>query len=130
MRNKTSFDGMRCNIAHALQAIGDEWSFLIVRDALKGITRFDEFQRSLPISPAVLTKRLGELVESGILEKSQYSDRPPRFEYVLTPAGRQLEVVIVGLDRWGFIHAPGAEHDPLKRPSTATKELAAEWFAA
>lgn len=112
---------MKCNIAYALQAIGDEWSFLIVRDALRGMTRFDEFQKSLPIAPAVLTKRLAGLVESGILERAQYMTRPPRSEYILTPAGRQLEIVILALDRWGFDNALNAEPAPLNTPGPKTR---------
>lgn len=128
MRRSSSFDGMRCNIAHALQAIGDEWSFLIIRDAMKGMSRYDEFLESLGISPTVLSRRLSSLVDAGILEKMRYSDRPQRFEYVLTDAGRDLELVIASLDYWGHEHL--SSDDPkLPTPPTVHAERAIRrWF--
>lgn len=101
---RKSFADMECPIAHALEHVRDPWGMLIVRDALHGLTRFDEFQRSLDISTSSLTRRLNELVNAGILEKRAYSDRPPRHEYVLTPAGEDLKPVIVALAAWGVKH--------------------------
>lgn len=103
---RTSFATMDCPVAHALEHVGDLWSFLIVRDALTGMSRFDEFQRSLGISTSSLARRLNELVDDGVLERRPYSERPPRHEYVLTPAGLDLKPVVVALGAWGHRHDP------------------------
>lgn len=101
---RKSFADMECPIAHALEHVRDPWGMLIVRDALHGLTRFDEFQRSLDISTSSLTRRLNELVDAGIFERRTYSERPPRHEYVLTPAGQDLKSVVVALAAWGMKH--------------------------
>ncbi len=100
MQRKT-FAAMQCPIARSLERVGEWWSILILRDAFYGMTRFDEFQKSLDIAPNILTKRLTALVESGLLERRQYSERPPRFEYVLTDCGRDFRPVLWSLLAWG-----------------------------
>ena len=75
-----------------------------MRDALHGLTRFDEFQKSLEIAPNILTKRLAGLVEAGLLERRRYSERPPRDEYVPTERGRDFRPVLVALMAWGNKH--------------------------
>ena len=77
-------------IARSLERVGEWWSILILRDAFAGLTRFDQFQKSLDIAPNMLTRRLKSLVEAGLLERRRYSDRPPRYEYVLTERGHRL----------------------------------------
>lgn len=94
----------QCPIARSLERVGDEWSVLILREALYGLTRFDEFQKSLGIAPNILTKRLSTLVEAGMLERRQYSDHPPRHEYFLTEAGRDFRNVILAMLAWGNRH--------------------------
>ena len=103
MRHK-SFAGMDCPIALTLDAVGEWWSLLIVRDALHGLTRFDEFQRSLGISPNSLTRRLGALCDAGLLSRHRYQQRPPRDEYRLTARGRDLQPVVEALAGWGRRH--------------------------
>ena len=103
---RTSFATMECPVAHALEHVGDLWSMLIVRDALQGLARFDEFQRSLGISTSSLTRHLNGLVAAGVLERRPYSERPPRFEYVLTEAGLDLKPVVIALAAWGQAHDP------------------------
>jgi DNA-binding HxlR family transcriptional regulator len=90
-----------CPIARSLTCVGDAWSMLILRDASRGITRFDEFRKSLGIAPTILTRRLATLTEEGLLEKRRYSERPPRDEYVLTAAGRDFLPVLVLMGAWG-----------------------------
>ena len=102
--HKTDFSDMPCPIARALDRVGEWWSILILRDAFHGLTRFDQFQRSLGIAPNMLTRRLNGLVESGLLERRRYSERPPRDEYVLTPMGRDLRPVLWALISWGNKH--------------------------
>ena len=94
----------QCPVARSLERVGDEWSVLILRDALYGLTRFDEFQKSLGIAPNILTRRLAALVEAGMLERSQYSEHPPRHEYRLTDAGRDFRTVVLALAAWGNRH--------------------------
>ena len=103
MRRK-SFAEMPCPIARGLERVGEWWSMLILRDTFSGITRFDDFQTSLGIAPAMLTRRLSALVESGLLERRRYSERPPRDEYVLTARGADFAPVLIALLAWGNRH--------------------------
>lgn len=90
-----------CPIARSLSVLGDAWSMLILRDAHAGFTRFDQFRKSLGIAPTMLTKRLSVLVEEGLLEKRQYSEHPPREEYVLTQAGKDFLPALFVIGAWG-----------------------------
>jgi len=101
---RKSFGKMPCPIARSLERVGEWWSILILRDALHGFTRFDEFQKSLDIAPNMLTRRLNALVEAGLLERRRYNERPPRYEYVLTERGRDFRPVIVAMFAWGNKH--------------------------
>ena len=83
-------------IGRGLAKVGDAWSMLILRDALHGLRRFDEFEASLGIAPNILADRLGGLVADGMLEKRRYSARPPRFEYWPTDKARDLVPVLLG----------------------------------
>lgn len=98
---RTSFSDARCPIARSLERVGEWWSILILRDAFLGITRFDDFQASLGIAPNMLTRRLRALTEAGLLERRQYNDKPARYEYVLTPRGRDFRPVMLALMAWG-----------------------------
>jgi DNA-binding HxlR family transcriptional regulator len=99
-----SFEDMACPIARGLDKVGEWWSILILRDAFYGLTRFDEFQKSLNIAPNMLTRRLTTLVESGLMEKRLYNERPPRYEYILTERGRDFRQVMLALVNWGNRH--------------------------
>ena len=101
---RTSFDQMQCPIARGLEHVGEWWSILILRDAFRGATRFEQFQASLGIAPNILTRRLSALVETGLLEKRRYSERPPRDEYVLTERGHDFRPVLWSLLAWGNRH--------------------------
>lgn len=103
MRRK-SFQKMPCPIARSLERVGDWWTMLILRDALHGYRRFDEFRESLGVAPNILTARLAQLVEDGFLEKRQYSERPPRHEYVPTQRGRDFRPVLLSLMAFGNKH--------------------------
>jgi DNA-binding HxlR family transcriptional regulator len=101
---------MQCPIARSLEHVGEWWSILILRDAFQGLSRFDQFQKSLGIAPNMLTRRLSGLVESGLLERRLYSERPPRDEYMLTERGRDFQPVIWAMLAWGNKHfAPEGE---------------------
>ncbi|MGA9702182.1 winged helix-turn-helix transcriptional regulator [Pseudomonas sp.] len=101
---RTSLTRDECPIARSLDRVGEWWSILIMRDALQGLRRFDEFSRSLGIAPNMLTRRLGALVEAGMLERRRYSERPPRYEYVPTPKGEDFRMVLMALVAWGNRH--------------------------
>jgi len=99
--NSVNSSANPCPIARALDVLGDAWSMLILRDAAVGLTRFDEFRKSLGIAPTMLTKRLAALTEEQLLEKRPYSERPPREEYLLTEAGRAYLPVLFMIGAWG-----------------------------
>lgn len=80
-----------------------------MRDVHAGLTRFDEIRKNLGIAPTMLTSRLASLTEEGLLEKRRYSERPPRDEYLLTEAGRDLLPVLFALAAWGGKHRGGGE---------------------
>jgi DNA-binding HxlR family transcriptional regulator len=101
---RRTYEDENCSIARALELVGDRWTLLILRDAFLGLRRFDEFQRSLGVARNVLTDRLNRLVEEGLLERTPYSERPPRHEYRLTDEGRDLAVPLVALMQWGDRH--------------------------
>lgn len=99
---RKSFEDMDCPIAQSLEIVGEWWTPLILRDVvIMGLTRFDDIQTSLGIAPTVLTSRLNHLVDNGMLERRQYSDRPVRFEYVPTEAARDFEPVLQAMFTWG-----------------------------
>ena len=98
---RNDYDGQACSIAKALEVVGERWTLLIIRDVLLGLHRFDEFQESLGIARNVLTDRLNRLVDEGVLERVLYSERPERYEYLLTPKGRDLHLALTGLSQWG-----------------------------
>ena len=99
-----TYDGQVCSIARSLELIGERWTLLIIRDAFLGVRRFDDFQRSLGVARNVLQGRLQRLVDSGILERVRYQERPERFEYKLTEMGLDLWPVVVSLLHWGDKH--------------------------
>ncbi|MFG2358359.1 winged helix-turn-helix transcriptional regulator [Streptomyces sp. NPDC048521] len=115
MVNRTRFDDSECPVARSVDAIGDWWSLLIVRDAFDGSRRFGEFQRSLGVAKNILTARLRTLVAGGVLESVPASDGSAYREYVLTPKGKALFPVIVALRQWGEqnFFAPGEPHSQL-----------------
>lgn len=101
---RTSMEGEICAIARSLDVIGDWWTLLIVRDALAGLRRFGEFQRSLGAAKNILTTRLRALVAQGILETAPASDGSAYQEYRLTDKGRALVPVLVALGQWSSAH--------------------------
>src|SRR6266853_332848 len=100
MVKRTSLEKAECPIARSLDAIGDWWSLLIIRDALLGIRRFSEFQKNIGLAKNILTVRLRTLVDQGILKTAPASDGSAYQEYVLTPKGRGIFPVLVALRQW------------------------------
>ncbi|AZC27050.1 MULTISPECIES: helix-turn-helix domain-containing protein [Pseudomonas] len=101
---RRSLEQAECPIARSLERVGEWWSILIMRDALHGLRRFDEFSRSLEIAPNMLTRRLNSLVEAGLLERRAYCQRPVRHEYVPTAKGEDFRVVLMAFVAWGNRH--------------------------
>ena len=101
MRRSTFSPEPDCAIAQSLGVIGDGWELLVVRDLARGLERFDQLAESLHISRKVLTERLNGLLESGIVSRSAYQERPTRYAYQLTERGRALLPVLVALQDWG-----------------------------
>ncbi len=93
--------GRECSIANALAVVGERWSLLVLREAMLGERRFDRFVRNTGASRDILTARLKTLVAAGVLRREQYSDHPPRYEYVLTESGQALRPVLMALMEWG-----------------------------
>jgi DNA-binding HxlR family transcriptional regulator len=100
MVKRTSFEKAECPVARSLEALGDWWSLLIIRDAFLGLRRFSEFQKNLGCAKNILTVRLRALVERGILKTAPASDGSAYQEYVLTPKGRGVFPVLVALRQW------------------------------
>ncbi|KOV81451.1 helix-turn-helix domain-containing protein [Nocardia sp. NRRL S-836] len=90
-----------CSIANALEVIGERWSLLALREVFFGNHRFDQIAANTGASRDVLAARLKKLVAAGVLERCQYSEHPPRHEYVLTDSGRSLHNVMLMLKEWG-----------------------------
>jgi DNA-binding HxlR family transcriptional regulator len=100
MVKRTSFEHDDCPVARALDAIGDWWSILIIREALFGVSRFSEFQKKLGLAKNILTVRLRALVDQGILKTAPASDGSAYQEYLLTPKGHGTFPVLVALRQW------------------------------
>lgn len=112
MVKRTSHEDSLCGVARPLDAIGDNWSLLIVRDAFDGLRRFGEFQKSLGLAKNILAARLRHLVAHGIMDAVPASDGGAYQEYVLTDKGRGLFPLLVALRQWGedFFFAPREAH--------------------
>lgn len=115
MRN-TSLAGMACPAARALDVVGEWWTLLIIRDALRGARRFEEFKRT-GISDNILTARLRRLVEAGVFQRSRYQQRPERYEYLLTAKGRALGPVVTALRDWGANWTDGLDRTKIAHNS-------------
>src|SRR5271155_48053 len=106
-----------CSIARSLGVLGERWTFLILREAFLGATRFAEFRDRLGVAPDVLSDRLATLVAYGVMEREPYQEPGARSRsaYRLTPAGRELPVVLRALQQWGDEHLPRPEGPSMLR---------------
>ena len=102
-----------CSIADALEVVGERWSLLILRELGFGVHRFQDIQVNTGAPRETLALRLRKLEETGVIERRRYSEHPPRDEYVLTDAGRDLSPVLTALREWGERHVtPRTGADP------------------
>jgi len=96
-----NIDKLNCSVASALDIIGEGWTILILREAFFGSRRFEDFQKHLGIARNILTVRLNKLCDHGVLVRTPIKAGAKRHEYRLTPMGRDLYVVLIGLTQWG-----------------------------
>src|ERR1700734_2228508 len=115
-----------CSIARSLGVLGERWTFLILREAFLGATRFAEFRDGLGVASDVLSDRLGTLVEFGVLAREPYQEpgARSRFAYRLTPAGRELHVVLGALQQWGDEYLPHPDGPSMLRRVRDTRRPA------
>ena len=104
-----------CPVARTMSAIGDRWTILILRDALRGATRFDDFHARLQCSRAIIAERLAHLVEEGMLVRELYGNTPPRHDYRLTDKGRAIGPVMMTMAQWGETWMPAEGGYRVKR---------------
>jgi DNA-binding HxlR family transcriptional regulator len=102
-----------CSIARSLEILGDAWTLLVVREAFFGTRRFADFEANLDISKNVLAHRLAYLTERGVLEQIDAGTHGTRYEYTLTPMGKDLATLMTALRQWGDRWVLGPGHEPL-----------------
>lgn len=122
----TTTEPRTCSVARTLEIVGEKWALLAIREVFLGDRRFDEMVRRTGAPRDTLAARLRTLVEAGVLERRPYSDKPARFEYWLTEAGKELYPVILTLMRWGDRHLAGADGPPLVLEHHCGHQLVAE----
>ena len=110
---RTRFGEENCSVAQALEVLGDWWTLLVVREAFFGTRRFGDFQANLKIAKNVLARRLGHLVERGVLERVDVGEHGTHYEYVLTPMGKDLTAVMTALRQWADRWIVGSGQEPL-----------------
>ena len=108
---RASFAEMDCPVARSLDVIGEWWTMLIVRDAIRGARRFDDF-KATGIADNILSARLKKLVAAGVFERRRYQQHPDRYEYLLTEKGRALGLVVGALRTWGQEWTSGRDLSP------------------
>jgi DNA-binding HxlR family transcriptional regulator len=127
MKSK-SFDGMACSIAGVLEAIGDRWALLILRDLSLGLSRYEDLRRSTGITNATLSERLKHLEENELIERRRYQLNPERYEYLLTPKGLDTVLVMQALaqvgDKWAVSGNAGPPLKFVDRKTGRTVKLA------
>lgn len=102
-----------CPIARTLAVIGDRWTMLIFRELAMGNARFDELQAQTGMSSFLLSTRLKRLEHDGVIERRQYTERPPRFEYFATDRGREFDAILLSMRDWGVRWTPYPADEPL-----------------
>ena len=115
----------RSPLAEALAAVGDRWTLLVVEGLLDGPVRFNDLQGAIPgIAPNILSERLRRLEREGLAIAQPYSERPPRYVYELTAAGRELGGALRLLSDWGARHR---DAEPVRHEACGTP-LEARWY--
>lgn len=125
--SKGSFAGMNCPIAQTLEQVGEWWTFVILRNAFCGMSRFQDFQRHLGISTNILSRRLGKLVENGILLRQPCNEDARIVHYRLTPKGHSLYPILAAMTVWGEQWVP---HPAGPRMTLVERETDCPWPAS
>ncbi len=127
MRSK-SFEGMVCSIAGVLDALGDRWAVLILRDLSLGLSRYEDLRKSTDVTHATLSDRLKHLESNGLIERRQYQTAPDRYEYLLTKKGGDAILLIQALaqigDKWAITGEQGPPLEFVDRKSGRSVRLA------
>jgi DNA-binding HxlR family transcriptional regulator len=110
---RTRFEAENCSVARSLEVLGDWWTLLVIREAFFGVRRFADFEANLGISKNILTARLNHLVEHGVLARVDAGVHGTRYEYALTPRGKDLVTVMTALREWGDRWVFGQGHEPV-----------------
>jgi DNA-binding HxlR family transcriptional regulator len=120
---KDKLSGLSCSIARSLGVLGERWTFLILREAIAGTTRFAEFRTALDVASDVLADRLDTLVQYGVMTREPYREpgQRPRDAYKLTEPGRELHVVLGALQMWGDRHLPNEAGPTVQRRARQTQ---------
>jgi DNA-binding HxlR family transcriptional regulator len=119
-----------CSVARTLEVVGEKWALLAIREVFLGARRFEEMVAHTGAPRDTLAIRLRTLVAHGILARRRYSDHPPRDEYVLTDAGRDLYPVIISLMQWGDRHLPLDSGPPMVLDHDCNHRLEPQWDCA
>jgi DNA-binding HxlR family transcriptional regulator len=111
-----------CSIARSLGVLGERWTFLILREAMDGVSRFAQFRDALGIAPDVLADRLNTLVQYGVMSRAPYQEpgSRSRYAYTLTPAGEALHVALGSLQQWGDTYLPRPDGPTVVRRTLKT----------
>jgi DNA-binding HxlR family transcriptional regulator len=123
---RENVDSLNCSLANTLNLIGEWWTILIMREAIYGNRRFDDFQQQLGIARNILTDRLNKLCDSGILERIPVKEGAKRHEYKITPMGRDLYPALIALTQWGDRWLHPSDGVPIKFIERATGEEIAD----
>ena len=110
-----------CSVAAALDVIGEKWSLLVVRELILGANKFNDIAANTGAPRDILTARLRRLEELGVIAREEYSQRPPRYSYVLTKKGRDLRPVVTTLKHWGDTHVTGRVLPPVLEHSCGAR---------
>ena len=131
MRSK-SFEGMACSIAGVLDAVGDRWAVLILRDLSLGLSKYEDLRKSTDVTHATLSDRLKHLEENELIERRQYQSGPDRYEYLLTRKGRDIILVVQALaqvgDKWGVTGDAGPPLKFINKRQRTPGEARAAWM--
>jgi len=114
MGKTADYSQQECAVAATLQVVGDPWTLLILSDAFNGVRRFEQWCERLGLARNVLAFRLKTLVADGLFERRLYCERPERYEYVLTPKGRDTYPILMAMHEWGNRHVYGEGNEPVR----------------